>query len=139
MIDHDALLRSWQEISEKLRQHWAELASEDFRSFNGDVNQLVELIQRKTGDARTIVERYLDELSANAASAFQRSTEEVRAFARESEERIEDGTRQAAEVLQQGRKMAEAYAQQRPGASMAVCFGVGIVAGLVLGLSVRRR
>jgi ElaB/YqjD/DUF883 family membrane-anchored ribosome-binding protein len=126
MVDHDALLRSWKEISEKLRQHWAELANEDFQSFNGDVNQLVELIQRKTGDARTIVERYLNELSANAASAFERS-------------RIEEGTRQAVEAWRESREIAEAYARQRPVASMAVCFGAGILAGLVLGLSVRRR
>jgi ElaB/YqjD/DUF883 family membrane-anchored ribosome-binding protein len=139
MVDHDALLRSWKEISEKLRQHWAELANEDFQSFNGDVNQVVELIQRKTGDARTIVERYLNELSANAASAFERSTEDVREYARESGERIEEGTRQAVEAWRESRKMAEAYARQRPVASMAVCFGAGILAGLVLGLSVRRR
>jgi len=139
MVDHDALLRSWQEISEKLRQHWAELANEDFQSFSGDVNQLVELIQRKTGEARTIVERYLNELSANAASAFDTSTENLRECVRASEERIEEGARQAVEVWQQSRKMAKAYARQRPGASMAVCFGAGILAGLVLGLSVRRR
>jgi ElaB/YqjD/DUF883 family membrane-anchored ribosome-binding protein len=139
MVDHDALLRSWKEISEKLRQHWTELANEDLQSFNGDVNQLVELIQRKTGDARTIVERYLNELSAIAASAFERSTEDLREYARESGERIEEGTRQAVEAWRESRKTAEAYARQRPGASMAVCFGAGILAGLVLGLSVRRR
>ena len=139
MVDHDALLRSWKEIREKLRQHWTELANEDLQSFNGDVNQLVELIQRKTGDARTIVERYLNELSAIAASAFERSTEDLREYARESGERIEEGTRQAVEAWRESRKTAEAYARQRPGASMAVCFGAGILAGLVLGLSVRRR
>jgi ElaB/YqjD/DUF883 family membrane-anchored ribosome-binding protein len=139
MVDQDALLQGWKEISEKLRQHWAELANEDLQSFDGDVKHLVELIQRKTGEARSIVERYLDELRANAALAFERSAEDAREYAHESRERIEEGTRQALEVLRESRKMAEAYARQRPGATMAVCFGAGILAGLLLGLPARRR
>jgi ElaB/YqjD/DUF883 family membrane-anchored ribosome-binding protein len=139
MVDHDALLQSWKEISEKLRQHWAELANEEFQSFDGDMNQLVELIQRKTGDARSIVEHYLDELKVNTASAVERATDDVREYAHESREKIEEGTRLAAEVLRESRKMAEEYARRRPGATMAVCVGVGILTGLVLGLSTRRR
>ncbi|HUE14765.1 MAG TPA: hypothetical protein VMR25_11415 [Planctomycetaceae bacterium] len=139
MVDHDALLRSWKEISEKLRQHWAELANEEFHSFDGDMNQLVELIQRKTGEARSIVEQYLDQLKVSTASAVERATDDVREYAHESQEQIEEGTRLAVEALREGRKMAAEYARRRPGATMAVCVGVGIVAGLMLGLSARRR
>jgi ElaB/YqjD/DUF883 family membrane-anchored ribosome-binding protein len=35
--------------------------------------------------------------------------------------------------------MAAEYARRRPGATMAVCVGLGVLAGLMLGLSTRRR
>jgi hypothetical protein len=139
MVDHDTLMRSWHEISAKLRQHWTALTNEDLQSFNGDVNQLVELIQHKTGDVRLIVERYLEELTVNAAAMLERTAKDVRACTHESEERIEEGARQVAEAWQQGRETVAAYTRQNPAASLALWFGAGIVTGVVVGLSVRRR
>jgi hypothetical protein len=139
MVDPDALMQSWHEISAKLRQHWTALTNEDLQSFNGDVNQLVELIQHKTGDVRLIVERYLEELTVNAAAMLERTAKDVRDYTHESEERIEDGARQVAEAWQQGRETVAAYTRQNPAASLALWFGAGLVAGVVVGLSVRRR
>jgi ElaB/YqjD/DUF883 family membrane-anchored ribosome-binding protein len=139
MIHHDSLQRGWKEISEKVRRHWVQLTNEDLHSFDGDVGHLVDLIQRKSGDARQIVEHYLNELIVNPGSAFERSAEEVREYAQKSRERIDEGTRQAVDLLRESRKMVKAYVQQHPAAVMGVCFGAGILAGLMLGLSTRRR
>jgi len=138
MTDHDAIQRSWQQISETLRQHWAQLTNDELKSFDGDINDLVNLIQRKTGEARQIIERYLDELMAGAASKVKESADDVREYAIESREQLQEGAQQAAEVLRECYRKAEAYARKRPTETMLFCFGAGILAGVMLGFSTRR-
>jgi ElaB/YqjD/DUF883 family membrane-anchored ribosome-binding protein len=46
---------------------------------------------------------------------------------------------QATESLQHGYEEAESMIRERPAESAAVCFGIGMVVGVILGLALRGR
>jgi len=139
MINQETLQGNWNEIKGKLRHHWGQLTNDDVQSFNGNVDELVGLIQRKTGEARNSVEEFLNDLAANGSHGIGQAAEEARQYVQHAADRLQEGSRQAVESVRQGYEEAEEYVRQRPSESMAVCFGVGMFVGLVVGLSMRSR
>jgi len=99
----------------------------------------VGLIQRKTGEARGSIEHYLEELTANGSSSVAQAVETARDYAQQAAGKIQESSKQAAESMQHGYEEAERMVKQRPVESVAVCFGAGVLAGVVLGLMLRGR
>jgi uncharacterized protein YjbJ (UPF0337 family) len=139
MVNAQTLQGNWNEIKGKLRSHWGQLTNDELQTFSGNVDQLVGTIQRKTGEARSAIEKYLEEVSANGASALGQASETVREYAQQAAGAMQETSKKAAESMRQGYEDAEEMIRQRPGESVAVCFGVGMVVGLLLGLAVRGR
>jgi len=150
MVNQQVLQGNWNEWKGKLRQKWGQLTSDDLQTFSGSVDQLVGLIQRKTGEARNTIEQYLDELSSNGSSSLSQAAETVRTYANQAGEQVrgyanqaaesmQDTGKRAAEMARKGADDAQEMIRQRPAESAAVCFGAGIVFGVVLGLLMRSR
>ena len=139
MINQQTLQGNWNEIKGKLRTKWGQLTNDELQSFDGNVDRLVGMIQRKTGEARNSVEHYLEELSANGASTISQATEAVRDYAYQAAEKVQDSSKQAVETVRHGYEEAEKVVRQRPAESVAVCFGAGVLVGVVVGLMLRSR
>jgi uncharacterized protein YjbJ (UPF0337 family) len=146
MINQQVLQGNWNEIKGKIRSKWGQLTQDDVKSFDGNVDQLLGLIQRKTGEGRESVERFLNEVTANGSSAVAHATEAVREYAHQAGAKIQDGAKQAAEAVQegyeslsQGYEEVEEIVRRRPGESAAVCFGAGVLTGLVVALLIHRK
>lgn len=139
MINQQTLQGNWNEIKGKLRTKWGQLTNDELQTFDGNVERLVGVIQRKTGEARGAVEHYLEEVSANGASTISHATEAVRDYAQQAAERVQETSKQAAETMRHGYEEAEKVVRQRPAESVAVCFGAGVLLGVVVGLVLRSR
>jgi uncharacterized protein YjbJ (UPF0337 family) len=94
MVNAQTLKGSWNEVKGRLRTRWSQLSGDELGAFDGNVDQLVGLIQRKTGEARTAIE---------------------------------------------GVENAQDMVQRRPIESAAICFGSGLLAGVIIGLCMRSR
>jgi uncharacterized protein YjbJ (UPF0337 family) len=70
MTSQQTLEGEWNEIRDKLRQKWGQLTDDDLPQIRGGAEQIVGIIQRKTGEAREAIERYLQEVSGSAASTM---------------------------------------------------------------------
>ena len=138
MVNEQTLQGHWNEIKGKLREKWGQLTGDDVERFSGDVDKLVGMIQRKTGAARSAVEEYLEEISANGASTVGRMAERVREGVHHAAETMQESSEEAMDYVRQGYDDAQEMVRQRPSESVVVCFGVGLVAGLLVGLLVRR-
>src|SRR5260370_39460876 len=97
------------------------------------------LIQRKTGEGREAVERFLDDLTANSSSAMNQTAEAVRDYAQQAGERIQEGAQQTADAVRQGYEDAQDLVRRRPSESAAVCFGAGVLTGLGVALVIHRK
>ena len=128
MISRQTLQGNWNEIQGMLRSKWGELTDDDVMVFNGNVEQLMGTIQRKTGEARECVEKFFEQFNSNGAAAMNQAGETVRA-----------GAQQAAASVRGGYAELEEIVRQRPAESLAVCFGAGVITGVVVSLLLRWR
>jgi uncharacterized protein YjbJ (UPF0337 family) len=139
MVNQQSLQDNWNEVKCKLRTKWGQLTNEDLQAVQGNIEQLVGLIQQRTGEARNAVEHFLEGVTAQGSDAFGRASEATQAYTHQAVEAVQARSKQAADAVRKGFDEAEATVRQRPVESMVVCFGVGIVVGAVLGLTLRNR
>jgi uncharacterized protein YjbJ (UPF0337 family) len=135
MVNQEILVGKWNEVSGKIKEKWGNLADDDLTSFSGNVDQLVGKIQRKTGESRAAIEQFLGEVSGEAAGALGN----LRDRAQQGMEAASGTVRQGYESVRQGISDAEQVIADRPAQSMAVAFGLGVVAGVGLALLFRER
>ena len=81
----------------------------------------------------------LQEMSGSAASAIGTAAETVRDYAQHASETVQHTAKQAADQVLAGYDEAERFVRNRPGESLLVCFGVGLITGVVIALSSRSR
>jgi uncharacterized protein YjbJ (UPF0337 family) len=150
MVNEQTLQGNWNEIKGKLKNKWGQLTNDDLQQAHGNVDQLIGLIQRKTGEARQSVEKFLEDLTSNGSSGFSQAAEKAREYGHQAMETMQQRSQQAAEgfrrsygqateSMRHGYEEAESMIRERPAESAAVCFGVGMVVGVILGLSLRGR
>ena len=138
MVNQQTISGNWNEIKGKLKSKWGQLTNDDVSTFNGNVDQLIGLIQRKTGEARGSIEKFLEEATGSGAEGFAQAGEAVRHFAENAAEQVQQTTKMASEQVQKGYHEAEKMVRERPGESVAVVFGAGLCLGVLFGLMVRR-
>jgi uncharacterized protein YjbJ (UPF0337 family) len=137
MVTQDILQGNWEEIKGKLRKKWGQLTDNDLAQQVGNVEQLTGLIQRKTGEGRQAIEDYLSELGDNASSTIGAASEKVRQYARQASDAYGDVQKQALDQLGAGYTEAQRFVRDQPAVSLLVCFGVGLLAGLIIATSRR--
>lgn len=135
MVNQQVLDGNWHTLSDKLKAKWDQLTDDDLPTFNGNVEQLVERIQHKTGEPRELIEKFLDELTDEGASVFSAVRDKVEATAGQAAESARGGY----EALRQGYAEAEKVVQQRPGQAVAIAFGLGLLGGLGVAVLLRDR
>jgi uncharacterized protein YjbJ (UPF0337 family) len=150
MVNEQTLQGNWNEIKGKLRSKWGQLTNDDLQQAHGNVDQLIGLIQRKTGEARHSVEKFLEDATSGGSAGFNQAAEAAREYGHQAMEAVQQRSQQAAETfkrsygqatesLQHGYEEAESMIRERPAESAAVCFGIGMVVGVILGLALRGR
>lgn len=138
-MNQETLQGNWNEIKGKVRSKWGSLTDDDLKVFNGNVDQLIGTIQKKTGEARESIEKFFDTLSTDGASALGRASEAVRTYAQQAAESVQQTSKHASETVREGYQEVEEMVRQRPAESLAVCFGVGVITGVVISLLFRGR
>jgi len=92
----------------------------------------------------------LKEMSSSAAAGMGTAAERVRDYAQHASESVQHTAKQASESVQHTAKQAaeqvragygeaERFVRNRPGESILVGLAVGLIAGVVLALSLRSR
>jgi len=139
MINQQTLQGNWHEIKGKLRSKWGSLTDDDLQVLNGNVEQLLGAIQKRTGEARESIEQFFEQFASNGTSAIGRASEAVRAGAQQAADAVQETSQKAAASLRNGLGEVEGMVQRRPVESLAVCFGVGVITGVVVSLLLRSR
>ena len=132
MTNQQTLQGNWNEIKGKVRGKWGWLTDDDLTVFNGNVDQLVGTIQRKTGEARESIEQFFEQFSSNGASAISRASETVRASAQQAVDSVQKTSQQAAASAREGYAEVEGMVRHRPAESLAICFAAGVIVGVVV-------
>ena len=138
-INTQELQGQWNQLQGKVKEKWGQLTDDDLRIQGGNLDQLVGKIQQKTGEGREAIEKFLTGLTGKGSEAVAKTAEQVTQFAqsvapkiKEQYETLSDGTREKL-------GHAQDLVRHNPSQSVAVAFGVGILAGVLVGLTVRSR
>ncbi len=128
MVNQSVLQGNWKQIRGKLKEKWGKLADDDVAVFTGNVDQLVGKIQQKTGESRSEVEHFLEQVSQSGdsmAARAQDSMHQAAGFVQEKAGQVRDS-------VSEGYAAAESFVQERPAQSMAFAFGCGVAVGVGL-------
>lgn len=138
-VNEQVLEGNWNEIKGELRQRWGQLSDDQLEMAHGSIERLVGTIQRQTGETREAVERYLEELTDHNTSRVAQAGEAVRNYAQDAQESLHHAAQQTSDAFNAGYAKAERTVKQRPVESLAVCFGAGLITGVVVSLMMRSR
>jgi uncharacterized protein YjbJ (UPF0337 family) len=139
MSTQEKMIGNWNQIKGKVKQRWGQLTDDELSEVEGNVDQLVGLIQQKTGQARADIERFLNELSKNAGGAVTQATEAAREYAGQAGEKIRDVAEQVRDRTMETYEEAQEVFRRRPAESVAAAFGTGLVLGVLVGLVIGSR
>lgn len=127
MVDQQVLQGQWHQVRGKLKEKWGQLTDDDIRSFEGTTESLIGRIQQRTGETRKAIEAFLTEVTEDASDAAYKGLGRAR-------EAVDDLASRVAESAQEGYDRMEEIVLERPGQSLLIAFGVGIVAGVGVAL-----
>jgi uncharacterized protein YjbJ (UPF0337 family) len=134
MSTQEKVMGNWNQLKGKVKQHWGQLTDDELQEVEGNIDQLVGLIQQKTGEARSQVERYITKLNEDAGGAFTQATETARQYADQATEALRGATDQIRDRGREGYEEAQRMVRRRPAESVAIAFGTGLVVGLIVGM-----
>ncbi len=139
MVNQTVLEENWNDIKATLKSKWQQLSDHDLRGFKGSADQLVQMIQRRTGQARDVIENQLEEMIAQGRTIQNQVGQFFSGAASQAGEAYGEGYDLAAQRLADGYKQASRYAKDNPGAAVAILFGSGLLAGLGVAMLMRRK
>ncbi len=136
-VNQQVIEGGWKQVKGKVRERWGQLTDQELEEARGDIEQLVGLIQQKTGEARGKVETYLEEAAADGDSWANRAKEVVASQVHQAAETAQQAATTVADSARAGYNQTERLVRNRPVESLAVCFGVGLITGVVVGVLAR--
>jgi len=138
-INAQEIQGQWNKLRGQVKEKWGQLTDDDLQIQGGNIDQLVGKIQQRTGEGREAIERFLTELTSKGGSAVSQAAAAVGNFAHTAGDRFRD---QYGNLTEQARERFDAtqdLVRHNPTQSVAAAFGVGLVAGLIVGLALRSR
>jgi len=138
-INAQELQGQWNKLKGQVKERWGQLTDDDLQIQGGNVDQLVGRIQQRTGETRESIEKFLTDLTSRGASAVAQATETVSNFAQQAGDRLRDRYGDIADQARDRFDQTQDLVRHNPGQSVAAAFGIGVVAGLIVGLALRSR
>lgn len=145
MITKQEMQGKWKEIKGGLREKFGQITDDEFEKVGGNYEQLVGMIERRSGEARRNIETYLDQLAqggqnlaSQAANMASNAANTVRDYANTAGGAVKETYDQVASNVKDGMGHAEDMVKRRPVESIAITLGAGIVVGAILGLLIGR-
>tara|TARA_R110002049_G_scaffold305056_1_gene501032 strand:+ start:79507 stop:79953 length:447 start_codon:yes stop_codon:yes gene_type:complete len=131
MATKEELKGNWNTVVGAVKEKYGEISDDELAQVEGNVDQLVGLVQRKTGHAREQIEAFMHDCCSSCDSAMGRASD----YANQARETIREGYDQASEQARRGYQYSATAVARHPLESVGTAFGVGIVAGLLIGFS----
>ena len=138
-INAQELQGQWNTLRGRVKERWGQLTDDDLQIQGGNVDQLVGRIQQRTGETRESIEKFLTDLTGRGASSVAQATEAVSNFAQQAGDRLRDRYGDIADQARDRFDQTQDLVRHNPGQSVAAAFGIGVVAGLIVGLALRSR
>lgn len=136
-MNQQTLEGHWNEIKGRVTEKWGQVTESDLKELEGGIDQLIGVIQQRTGETREAIDKHLTSILEN--DSLSGAVDTTKQYASAAVETVQQTAEQAADQVRAGYQQTEQLIKEKPMESLAVCFGVGIVTGVVAGLMLRSR
>ena len=136
MVTKEDIQGNWNSFLGGVQKKYSEITGDDLASVKGNIQQMAGVIQRKTGQAREEIEKYLQSLTADASGTINHVSEMASNLASKANEGLRESYNYVADKSKEGYDVAKETVRDKPVETLAIAFGIGVVAGLVAGASV---
>ena len=137
MLTREELQGQWTQLKGKIRERWGQITDDELQQVHGDGEQLLGFLQKKTGQSRQEVEKFMREAVSAGQSFAQQAGDTVRDYAQRASQTMREGYETVEQNMEQGVEEAQEIVRARPVESVAVAFGAGLVAGALVSLMLR--
>ncbi len=138
-INAQEIQGQWNKLRGQVKEKWGQLTDDDLQIHGGNIDQLVGKIQSKTGEGRDVIEKFLTDLTSKSGSVISQAAGAVGNFAQQAGDRFKDQYGNLSESARERFDAGQDLVRHNPAQSVAAAFGVGLVAGLIVGLSLRSK
>lgn len=121
----------WKQLTGKVKEKYGQITDNDLSRANGRIDQLIGVVQQKTGQTREQIEAFLEECGELGESVVGRVSD----YASSASESLKDGYQAVAQQAKQGYDASVSTVSRHPLESVGTAFGIGLVAGLLIGIS----
>lgn len=139
MISKERLEGNWNSVVGAVRKKFGDIDGDELKRVQGNAEQLVGLLQRKTGQSREQIEAFVSDCCQTTGDTLHRVSEKAGEYATQAGEAVRENYDYLAEGAQRGYDYTVKSMSRRPMESVAIALGAGVLAGLVVGLSMTRR
>jgi uncharacterized protein YjbJ (UPF0337 family) len=146
MITKDQAQGNWKSIMGAVKEKFGQITGDELTSLEGNLDKLIGLIQRKSGQSREWVETFLADASGTTKNVVQQVSDKTTQYAHQAAEVVREnydhltdaaqrGYDQLSDVASRGYDTTVKTVTNRPFESVAIALGCGVLTGLVVGLS----
>jgi uncharacterized protein YjbJ (UPF0337 family) len=121
----------WKTLVGAVKEKYGQITDNELSQVKGNVDQLIGLVQRKTGQTREQVEAFVRECGEKCETVAGKVSE----FAATAGETLRDGYDSVAQHTKAGYEASVKTLSRHPLESVGTAFGIGIFAGLLIGMS----
>ncbi len=139
MISREQLMGNWNGVVGSIKEKFGEFTKEELSKVEGNFEQLVGLIQRKTGKSREQIASFVSECCETAGTTFNQVANRASQYADVAGDMIRDNYDRVATEAKKGLDYTAKSVGRRPIESLAIAVGSGILAGIIVGMSITSR
>lgn len=149
MTTQEMVRGNWNSIVGAIKERFGDITNDDLTKVQGNMDQLIGLIQRKAGQSRQQVEQFLEQCcsdggivsqAANAAGhAASQASKMVSDAVAGAGQYATEGYKYVSDQAEQGYDYARNVVERRPIESIALVAGASLIAGVLVGLSLGNR
>lgn len=137
MLSQDRLKGNWNQVAGAVKERFGSVTNDDLTRVRGNVDQLVGMLQEKTGRSREQINEFLNNCCGSAGETMDRIRDGASQYAEAAGQAVRENYDRAVGSAQQGYQQTVRQIAKRPVESLALAVGAGLLAGLIAGLALR--
>ena len=139
MLTREQLMGNWNGVIGSIKEKFGEFTKDELAKVEGNFEQLVGLIQRKTGKSQEQISSFISDCCESAGTTYSQVANRASNYADAAGGMLRDNYDRVATEAKKGMDYTAQNIGRRPLESLAIAVGAGILAGLVLGISMTSR
>ena len=125
MASKQEMKGDWNQISGFVKEKYGEFTDDALRQVEGNSQKLIAMIQEKTGQGREQIEAFVHDVYEKAGAQCSHLSQATSEFVESTGKSLQRGYEQTTQVI-----------AKRPAESVVAALVVGLIGGVMIGLSV---